>query len=448
MINFKTDLFKHQKDAYEKLIKLKVGALYMGMGTGKTRTAMELVAKRFNSSKVNHVLWFCPCSVKTNLRKDIEKHSDNFMDYTTIMGIESISMSDRIYLECLDLVQKYNCFLIVDESDLVKNPNALRTKRMIALAEVCSYKLILTGTPITKNEADLYAQWYILDKRIFGYRTFWSFAANHLEYDDYGKIRKVLNVDYLTNKIAPYSFEISKDQCLDLPEKRHHNYHFGLTEYQMVTYAETLDYLTLHVDEYDETTVYRLLHALQLVVSGREVDTFKKITHTPMFENPLDNPRIELLEYVLRWIEGKIIIWCKYHFEIDEVKCLLQSLNLKYAEMHGNIPLSKREEMKDEFENNPEVNILIGNKKSGGRGLNLQFCNNMIFYSNDFDWGATAQGEDRIHRPGQSEQCNYYYLWSDRGIDEMIQENQKRKANLDETIRNLLNKKNFKELLQ
>lgn len=104
--------------------------------------------------------------------------------------------------------------------------------------------------------------------------------------------------------------------------------------------------------------------------------------------------------------------------------------------------------MKDEFENNPEVNILIGNKKSGGRGLNLQFCNNMIFYSNDFDWGATAQGEDRIHRPGQSEQCNYYYLWSDRGIDEMIQENQKRKANLDETIRNMLNKKNFKELLQ
>lgn len=41
--------------------------------------------------------------------------------------------------------------------------------------------------------------------------------------------------------------------------------------------------------------------------------------------------------------------------------------------------------------------------------------------------GATAQGEDRIHRPGQSEQCNYYYLWSDRGIDEMIQENQKEK---------------------
>lgn len=449
MIETKTQLLEHQQQAYDKLIRLKVGALYMGMGTGKTRTAIELIKDRFNKGKINHVLWFCPCTVKENLKKDIEKHSEGLIENTSIIGIESISMSDRLYLEVLELVQKYKCYLIVDESNLVKNHFALRTKRIQALGEVCSYKLILNGTPITRNEADLYSQWYILDKRIFGYRSYWSFQNNHLELDKYGKIVDTKNVDYLTNKMSPYSFEISKDQCLDLPSKIYEDKWFDLTERQRWHYKEILGIMTERVDEWDSTTVYRLLHAMQLVVSGRYIySTDKNILHRPMFANYKDNPRIELLEYVLEYIDEKVIIWCKYFFEIDEVKELLKELGLEYRELNGK--QSEKEKIKSlyDFEHNADVKVLIGNKRTGGYGLNLQFCKQMIYYSSDFDWGTTIQSEDRIHRIGQEDKCVYTKLWADVGIDNMIRRNLDKKEDLERYIRMMLNEKNnIKELL-
>ena len=88
----------------------------MDMGLGKTRTAIELIKNRYDRGKINHVLWLCPCSVKTNLKRDILKHSRGLLEHTTIIGIESISMSDRAYLKALDIVGKHNCYLIVDES--------------------------------------------------------------------------------------------------------------------------------------------------------------------------------------------------------------------------------------------------------------------------------------------------------------------------------------------
>ena len=175
MIEFKTMLYPWQQAAVDKLSKLKVAALYMEQGTGKTRTALELIAQRVNAGKVNHVIWFCPCSVKANLAEDITKHVGNIPDYITIAGIESISESDRLYLELSDLVNNKKVFLVVDESTLVKNHQALRTGRIINLAGHVQYKMLLNGTPVTKNEADLFAQWYILDWRILGYRSYWSY---------------------------------------------------------------------------------------------------------------------------------------------------------------------------------------------------------------------------------------------------------------------------------
>ena len=451
MIKTNTKMMPHQRDAYRKLIKLKVGALYMGMGTGKTRTAIELIKDRINAGKVEHVLWFCPCSVKTNLKRDIELHS-NLIDATTIIGIESVSMSDRTYLDILEILQQKKCFLVVDESNLIKNYSALRTKRITYISELCEYKLILNGTPITKNEADLYSQWCILDKRIFGYRSFWSFAENHLELDEYGKIVNTLNVDYLTEKMAPYSFEVSKDKCLTLPDKVYMQHYFDLTYEQRIHYAHVLNHISNFIfDDRDNTTViYNLLHALQLVVSGRYVKTNdynERFKHRPFFDNPTDNPRIILLDYVLDNIDGKVIIWCKYHFEIEDVKTLLSKRGLKYVEFHGGIPISQRDSAIDKFKNDESCKVMIGNKTSGGYGLNLQFCNNMIYYSSDFNWGAAAQSEDRIHRIGQDKSCLYHYLWADIGIDEMIMHNLERKEDLEASIRAMLNVKNFKELL-
>nr|DAS11646.1 MAG TPA: ATP-dependent DNA helicase [Caudoviricetes sp.] len=58
-----------QKEAFKKFQKLRVGALFMEQGTGKTRVALELI-KDTNSDLV---LFFCPCSTKNDLKIEIEK---------------------------------------------------------------------------------------------------------------------------------------------------------------------------------------------------------------------------------------------------------------------------------------------------------------------------------------------------------------------------------------
>ena len=55
-MKIETSLLPHQEAAVGKLGRLKVGALFMEQGTGKTRTALELISRRMDKGKVNAVL--------------------------------------------------------------------------------------------------------------------------------------------------------------------------------------------------------------------------------------------------------------------------------------------------------------------------------------------------------------------------------------------------------
>lgn len=160
-------LLDYQENAVEKLKKVKVGALFMEQGTGKTITALELCRLRLKAGKVTHILWLCPCSTKQNLKDELIKQSPREMlEKITICGIETLSRSlhANSYLQLL--TEREACYLVVDESLLIKNPYAYRTQNIDRLSSRCEYKLILNGMPISKNQADLYAQFHVLDWRI------------------------------------------------------------------------------------------------------------------------------------------------------------------------------------------------------------------------------------------------------------------------------------------
>ena len=70
-MRLKNELLPHQKAAVNKLIKLKVGALFMEQGTGKTITTLEIARARLDNEKINSVIWLCPCSAKGNIKREI-----------------------------------------------------------------------------------------------------------------------------------------------------------------------------------------------------------------------------------------------------------------------------------------------------------------------------------------------------------------------------------------
>ena len=401
-MNLKTSLLPHQIAAVEKLSKIKIGALYMEMGTGKTRTALELINQRLQAGKAEFVLWLCPCSVKGTIQAEISKHASYF-DNLRIEGIESLSSSVRLNSDLLQLVQSKKVYLIVDESNLVKNHRAQRSVNIERLAENCQYKLILNGTPISRCEKDLFMQWYILDWRILGYQSFWSFAANHLEYDERipGRISRCLNVDYLVRKIAPYTYQVKKEECLTLPDKQYYTAYCSMTDDQYEHYNTVKDTFLMNVDELKPSTIYRLFTALQHVLSGNRVVSkySESISIEPMFENTLDNPRIQTLLEELG--NSKTIIWCKYTSEIKQIAKVITDEHGPdlCVEFYGEVNKKQRQRAIEHFTD--KAKFFIANKTCAGYGLNLQFCNNVIYYSKDWDYATRAQSEDRVHRLGQ-----------------------------------------------
>lgn len=75
MIDFeiKTTLMPHQNDAVAKLSPLKVGALFMDMGLGKSLTALKLAHEKRH--KINKVIWLCPVGIKETIKRQILTHT-------------------------------------------------------------------------------------------------------------------------------------------------------------------------------------------------------------------------------------------------------------------------------------------------------------------------------------------------------------------------------------
>lgn len=411
----------------------------MEMGTGKTRTAIELAYGRLQKGKIDTVLWLCPCSVKTTIRRELERHIGGDLSEFVIAGIESLSSSIKLNAELLDLVKTKKVMLVVDESNLVKNHQAKRTENIIRLAGHCQYKLILNGTPISRNEKDLFSQWYILDWRILGYKSFWSFSANHLEYDELipGRIKRVLKTDYLVAKIAPYTYQVKKEECLDLPEKTYETAYCRLNREQDDHYAEVADQLMFEVDEMKPSTIYRLFTALQNVISGLRVTITEddKMVSEPFFDNPGDNPRIQSLLEIVDGLDEKAIIFCKY---THEIKAITKLINEEYGEdtavgFYGELNQKSRQAHLKKFEN--ESKFLIANKVCAGYGLNLQFCSYVIYYSNDWDYATRSQSEDRVHRMGQTKNVHYIDICADGTLDGRILKCLQRKESLVDSFK-------------
>ena len=443
-----TALMPHQIPAVAKMLPSRVGALFMEMGTGKSRTTIEIAKIRQN--KYDRLFWFCPVSLKGTIYQDWRKHTDRPAKFIKIwddkvsndnrpehalvhiVGSESMSSSPRVVLAYKAMVTEKS-FVIVDESSYIKGHSSLRTERITALSVISRYRLILTGTPFTQGVVDLYAQMSFLSKKILGYSSFYSFAANHLEYEtrvnDYGRkvqtsrIIRTHNAEYLAAKISPYVYQVSKDECLDLPDKLYETRYFSMTDEQWERYVQAKNEILLELD-YDDWTpiaIFHLLSALQSIVCGFWTRTVPDTKAKEFVTFP--HKRINLLMDTIASIADteQIIIWSKYHHAIKEIKAAIdgQYGSKGYSEFHGGITTSKRNEELERWKQG-DTRFLIATQSAGGHGLTLNNAAYAIFYADGYKYSEREQAESRNHRIGQTRRPTYISLCCEDSIDEKI----------------------------
>ena len=436
MMNLKTELLPHQIPAVEKMIHTTIGGLFMDMGTGKSRTTIELVYRR--TDKIDKAIWFCPVSLKETVRQEILKHTDctesdiyvfsnktrdNKLPKTLwyVIGIESMSSSTRMVLAANRLITS-KTMVILDESSYIKGHDSKRTLRITALCRNARYRLILTGTPLSQGVVDLYAQMRFLSPKILGYNSFYSFAANHLEYSEKfpGRIVRSHNTKYLAAKTKPYVYQITKEECLDLPKKLYETRYFHMTDDQAHEYhlAKEEFLAEMNREDWNSTTIFRLFTALQSIVCGFWRRRVKGKFHLIEFRHH----RIEtFMEAVADIPESKkIIVWAKYQYDIQHI---VESLADKYGgdsvtQFHGGIKEKNRPGQVDLFRS--KARFFIATPSCGGHGLTLNESHFVIFYNNGFKYSERLQAEDRDHRIGQDHDVTYIDIYCSGSIDDRI----------------------------
>lgn len=450
-VNFdlKTDLFPHQIPAVEKLLPLRIGGLFMDMGLGKTRVAIQLAwIRRY---RIGCIIWFCPCSLRETIAYEIGKHTDCdniyvFDNKTSaknippafwyIVGLESIGSSDRAFLAANQLLDQ-RTFVVVDESSYIKGYIAKRTHRLTEACKRVAYRLILTGTPLSQGPEDLYAQMTFLDQEILGYNSFYSFAANHLEYHpDYpGLVVRAHNTDYLASKIAPYVYQATKEECISLPEKLFDRHYYNLTSDQQKYYRQAKEEILLGAQDrggdIDSYIIFQLFSALQQIVSGFW-NRKGKLIEMPHY-------RLDILRDILERLQQdeRVIIWCKYIYSVKRIAGILPDACLYYGDM------STAERAISLGKWRGDRRYLVITLGTGGHGLTLVEAAHAIYYEQGFKYSERIQSEDRIHRLGQDRRPTYIDIFAQCGIERRIERALDKKEDVVKAFRREVKSKQF-----
>lgn len=383
---------QHQTDAKRHLEEWKVGALFMEAGTGKTKVAVDIV----NASPCDFVLWIGPLqTIRTgNVTNEVARQG-GFNMPCSFVGVESIGGSDRIYLNTVEDLKSYEKpFVVVDESLKIKNAEAKRTKRLLEIGKIVEYKLILNGTPLSRNLLDLWSQMEFLSPLILNMslaqfkNTFceWTRVTKSNGWRTYSKefVTGYENVDYLYSLIRHYVFKAD----LKLGISQHYRSKaYYIDEDSREEYARIKEiFLEDEMLEWRNNNIFlemtqKMQHAY--CCTGDKIDQVKSI----LAEEEVD-PR-------------KTIIFCKF--------------------------IKSRELCERLF---PECLVLSYQKDS--LGLNLQEYNVTIYFDKVWDFALRTQSTRRTFRTGQERDCLYYDLTGDVGLERLIDRNIGKKVTMSE----------------
>jgi hypothetical protein len=385
-------LFVDQLSAFEKLRQFKVGALFMEPGTGKTRTAYELI----NSVKgIDYILYLAPCQVirttnpEESVVAEIEKCGGFNVEHDFI-GIESISSSDRIYLQLISKVSRHSSFIICDESLKIKNWDAKRTKRIVHLGTLTEYKLVLNGTPLSRNVLDLWAQFEflspkILDMSLAEYKsTFVKYTTITKKINGIKNTKEIIdgyeNIDYLYSIIKHYIYEC--DLKLEVGQS-FFEYFYDLDE--DIT------------EEYNRIKEFMLNNEYLMF---RNNNIFLEMIQQMQHAYCCSSEKFALINRIMdhEW-EDKTVIFCKY--------------------------ISSKEQLQKLF---PNIRVLTYGKNA--YGLNLQKYNATIFFDKTLDFALRLQAMRRTYRRGQQTNCTFYDLTGRCGLEKLIDNNIIRKQSM------------------
>ena len=460
---FKNKPYTHQAAYLERFWNRRVAALFAEMGTGKSYMLINNIAMLYDKGAINAALIVAPKGVYRNwVNIELPKHLPDHVERRValwaatprkaeqqaldrlfevsedlkilVMNIEAFSTKKGTTFATRFLLS-HDALMAIDESTTIKSHTSARSKNTEKVGIGARYRRIMTGSPVTKSPMDLYQQCAFLSDDCLDTHSFYAFQNRYADIVErqlathtFRQVVGYRRLDELKQKLDEFAFRVTKEECLDLPDKIYLRREVELTDEQIQAYKQMTEIALAQVEDGLVTTTNALTQLMRLhqITCGHV-----KLDDGTVVE--LRNNRIDELLAALDEADGKVIIWATYRHDIDSIRLALQKAYGmdSVATYYGGTTSDEREQIVNDFQDpNSPLRFFVGNPSTGGYGLTLTAASTVIYYSNSFDLEKRLQSEDRAHRIGQTKNVTYVDLIAPHTVDEKIVKALREKINI------------------
>lgn len=403
-LNFPFEPFPYQLDGIAYLFPRYACILADEMGLGKTMQAISTMRMLLCSGELRSILLVCPKPLVSNwirefsvwapeipvtaiegnaAKREFQWRAPEFpvkiANYELLMRDKEIVLEGGLHFDLVTL----------DEAQRIKNSNNTTSEIVKAIPRTRSWAL--TGTPVENSPDDLVG---IFDFLSPGYLT------------------AGMPMPQMAKAAGDYILRRTKDMVLeDMPPKLFRDADVDLTPEQWQRYEDAETEGIVHLEELEESLTIQ--HVFELVLRLKQICNFDPVTGA--------SAKLQRLEADMEEVAAsghKAILFSQWTKTIDKMKPALARFNP--LEYHGKIPHKKREQVIDQFKNDPDSNIILMSYGAGSVGLNLQFCRYVFLFDRWWNPAIEDQAINRAHRIGAAGSVTVTRMMAANTIEQRI----------------------------
>ena len=319
-------------------------------------------------------------------------------------------------------------YVVLDESQAIKNPNSKVTKAAGLLK--ATNRLCLSGTPLQNNTFDIYAQMNFLNPGMLGSVEFFKQEFS-IPIDKFGEKEQK---DHLRKLLYPFMLRRTKEQVAkDLPEKQEMVLFCEMGDEQRKIYeAFRNDYRDKILGVVDNQGIQKSqLTILQGLMKLRQICDSPSIIKD---EEKFPNVSVKLEEIGREITENisnhKALMFSQFLGMLALIKERLTELGVDYEYFDGSSTVLERERAIQRFQNDESCRVFLISLKAGGVGLNLTAADYVYIVDPWWNPAVEQQAIDRTHRIGQTKNIFAYRMICTDTVEDKILKLQDRKRSL------------------
>lgn len=417
------------------------------MGLGKTIQALGFINA---NPEISAALVICPATLRLNWLREAKKWLTRKFEYWVSEKTEGIPDDATFAIVNYDkartpkvwesLMARNWDVMICDEAHQLKSLESQRTVRVLGAFKTKKTEgtdglihrsrsfLALSGTPMVNRPAELFPLLHAIDPDSF--KSKWTFYKNYcgLGWDGYSwNYKGASNLGELNTKLRGEGYMIRrlKNEVLtELPPKRRQVVVLPANGSAKVVEEERRQ-LDAFQDELEKLRAEADL-ALAAGDTGAYEESVEKLTYktkTAFAEIARIRHDVAVakapavIDHVNGMLEegvGKVVVFLHHH---DVCRLFEEAWGSQAVTLTGETPMDQRQEVVDQFQNNPEVKIFLASIVAAGVGITLTASSNVVFAELDWVPGNISQAEDRCHRIGQQNSVFVQHLVYDKSLD-------------------------------